>query len=168
MNIDEAMDFLRQHQPMPATDLVSDELASRYDKALDCLSGAGEPSCIPMLLNSFGDGDLFGVYTRVEGVICQFDEIEVVDHLNAALASRSDSVKYWSLQIASNFPNEILIPNLLRLARSNSLDIRTAAITTMGSIPSKEIDSFLLSARDTESDEDLNEILADIIECRGL
>lgn len=168
MNVDEAIDFLRQHQPMPATDLVSDELVSKYNNALDCLLDAGEPSCIPLLLNSFGDGDLFGVYTRVEGVICQFDEIEVVDHLNAALASGSDSVKYWSLQIASNFPNEILIPNLLRLARNDSIDIRTAAITTMGLIPSKEIDSFLLSASDTESDEDLKEILVDIIESREL
>ena len=64
--------------------------------------------CVDLLLNSFGKGDAHGVYQLVEDAILAFPDEVVVPALEGSLRNPAGSVRYWSAQIAANYPREEL------------------------------------------------------------
>ena len=131
MTLKEALDFLEQHQPMPADDTLDDDLIGRYEEVRGFLEQNPEELAVPLLLNSFGEGDGFGVYQRVEDVLVKLPNDVVLPHLLEALRSPIRSVRSWSAELASAFPNPILLPALEELLAIGESDERSAAITAL-------------------------------------
>ena len=69
MNKDEALDFLRQNQPLPSGDALTWELCKKYDEAREYFVEHPEPECIPLFLNSFGGRNCTGRYQVVDEVL---------------------------------------------------------------------------------------------------
>jgi hypothetical protein len=67
MNIDEAITFLKNHQPMPSDVDLDKETINGYDEARKVFLFNRAPECVPLFLNSFGEGDGFGVYDEMIG-----------------------------------------------------------------------------------------------------
>jgi hypothetical protein len=159
MNTDDALQFLRAHQPMPSDAQLSEEDVEQYDAVRRHFLAHPSPECVPLLLNSFGEGDGLGVYPLVEDVLRKLPKNAVVPHLRAALGSVHRSVRYWCAQIAAVCPDSFLIQPLTLLLDDSDPDIRCAAITALVQIEDGTIVPLLQSALDRESDPEVRQML---------
>lgn len=101
MNTNEALEFLRSHQPMPPDSTLTTELSQKYNEVREFFEAHPDPRCIPLFLNSFGDGDGFSAYQGVDLVLLLFSHEQVLPHLLTALSSIHPGVKSWTAEIAS-------------------------------------------------------------------
>ena len=69
MTDNEAIEFLKTVQPLPDDSELSEELIAQYDEVRKHFIKSPNELAVPLLLNSFGDGDGFGVYQLVEDAI---------------------------------------------------------------------------------------------------
>jgi HEAT repeat protein len=134
MKTEEALTFLRRFQPLPPTKELSEDLINQYDAIRKHFKNFPDDRCVPLLLNSFGLGDGFGVYQLVEDTILNQNESVVIPEIIRALRNESGSVRYWNAQIASNFRRSELVPPLLELIRGGNIDERLAAVFALEAI----------------------------------
>jgi hypothetical protein len=163
VSADEALSFLEAHQPMPDTRQSSDSEWSKYDEIREFFEENPDERCIPLFLNSFGQGDGRGVYQLIEDVIRNFSSEVVVPHLKAALTNSSDSIKYWNSQIASWFPDVRLVSELAVLITHSDSDLRCAALIALSGIQGQEVTECLQVALDRETDGELRELMTDAL-----
>ena len=131
MSIDDALQFLREHQPLPPTDEIPDALLRRFNEVREFFVANPDPRCVALLLNSFGEGDGHGVYQLVEDVIRAFPDEVVVTALVASLRNAVGSVRYWSAEIAAIRPSPDLVEPLIELLNHGNLDERLAAVAAL-------------------------------------
>ena len=163
MQIDEALEFLKAHQPMGPTQTIPQSEIDAYDAALELFIETPDDRCVALFLNSFGEGDLDGVYVQVEDVITEFDPALVLPHLKQALGSPRDSVRYWCAQIAAEFPSADIALELIDIAKSNDFDLRSAAVSALAQIEDETVSAFLEQMSQTEPDPELRALLAEIL-----
>lgn len=161
-----AIEFLRQHQPLPPDDELTDEEIEKYEEVCDYFERNADPECIPLFLHSFGEGTGDGLYQLVEDIIAKFSSGEVVPHLVHALGSPHESVRYWAAQIAAGYESPQLTEALLEIVRTDTPEIRGEAITALMSIEDPEIDNFFKHLAQTTTDEQLKEELEDVTSYR--
>ncbi|BDI33598.1 hypothetical protein CCAX7_56490 [Capsulimonas corticalis] len=164
MNHEEAIDFLRRHQPMPCDEELTRELIDTYEEVRLFFMENLDPRCVPLFLNSFGEGDGLGVYQLVDFVIAQYPDDIVIPDLVRALQSPHKGVAYWSAQIAACFPSEASLPALTRLIQSDDPDLRGAAITAVDLTPSASRSKILFDALENERDPTLIRLIKSAIE----
>lgn len=132
MTKSEAINFLKHNQPMPNDDeLRKSDIIKTYEKVRLYFIDNPNEECIPLFLNSFGGKDGLGVYQLVEEVIAMYDHDVVIPHIMEALNNPLDSIMYWSVQIASDFPDSRLFAQLSKLLLCEDADIKLATITTL-------------------------------------
>ncbi|WP_019636598.1 HEAT repeat domain-containing protein [Paenibacillus fonticola] len=164
MDLNEAIEFLRNNQPLVDDSVLEDETIKKYDEVRKFFLSNPDPSCVPLLLNSFGNGDGFGVYQLIEDVIVKFDNELVLPHLINALDSEHKSVRYWNAQIASSFPDTILIEPLIKLLEEKDSDIRYASITALSQIDEESIIEKMKDILKKEDDKDIIELIHEHLE----
>jgi hypothetical protein len=149
---------------MPNDQCLSTELISEYDDVRKFFIHNPDERCIPLFLNSFGDGSGFGVYQLVEDVIKQFDKTIVLPYLLDAIKSDYNSIRYWCIEIAGIFPDNSLIPDLKKNLYDSSVDIRTASMIALSQIKCDETIEILREALKQESDNDVLDMMKEIFE----
>lgn len=164
MTTEEALDFLRRHQPMPDDEMLSEEIINEYDQVRKHFLDISDERCIPLFLNSFGEGDGFGVYQLVEDVFRKYPPSKVVAHLETALADPKRSVRYWAAEIAANFPDEQLVPSLQALLDEDNEDLVAASVIALGQIESREAKSAIQSALDRSPSPHLRDLMREQLE----
>lgn len=157
------LNFLKQHQPMKSTKLVDNEVVAIYENVRTHFINNPDERCIPLFLNSFGEGDAHGVYQLVGEVMQVHPRNLVVLNLKESLQSRHASVRYWSAQIAADYPDASLVEQLIILVSDDDIDIRTAAVIALAEIPDARVIETLGELLSREPDEVLREILLDVI-----
>ncbi len=167
MNKEEAIEFLRRHQPMPPDSELTEDLSTRYDEIREYCIAHPDREYIPLFLNSFGEGDGFGVYVLVDRVIRQFSAEEVIPHLIEALHSEHPSVREWCADIAIDFKSPELIDPLRELLQNpnEKQDTRCYAASDLGLIDDERATAVLEDALAKETDPEvwveINDALAD-------
>ena len=163
MDHSEAIRFLERHQPLPDDKNMSEDVISQYDDVRKWFLKHPDPKCIPLFLNSFGDGDGCGVYPLIEDVIARHSASDVVPCLCDAINSKSPSIRYWCAQIATRFPTKRLVAPLSSLLRDSDFGIRYMAIAALELIGGEDVKQILKDALKGESDEEIRELLQDAI-----
>jgi HEAT repeat protein len=163
MTADEAFSFLRVHQPLPPTSGISNELIRRFDEVRRFFVEHPDDQCVELLLNSFGEGDGHGVYQLVEDTILAHDHDVVVSALQNSLLSRAGSVRYWSAQIAANYPEPELISPLVQVLTEGNLDERIAAVTALEGIQAPEVVSALEKALHREVEPPVQDLIREVL-----
>jgi len=97
---DEALAFLRAHQPLSDDDQLSEALVRRYHEGVSHFRAHADERSVPLLLGSFGRGTGHGVYQLVEDTLAVYGPGLVSDALLDAVAAAVASVREWSFQIA--------------------------------------------------------------------
>jgi HEAT repeat protein len=166
MDTEEALAFLSRHQPLPPDAGWTDELAERYAEVRDYFAHSPDPRCIPLLLNSFGQGSGFGNYQLVEDVMAQFPADLVVPNLVEALRHGTPSVRYWCAQIAAYFPESRLVGPLRDLLMTGDEDSQLAAVTALERIPDERVDDVFRQALRRELSNEAREFIVDALEIR--
>ena len=163
MDVKEALEFLKKHQPMPADRDLDKEVIGKYDEVRNLFLVYREPECVPLLLNSFGEREGLGVYQLVEDVITKYDNDEVVPHLKSALKSSFRSVRYWNAQIATYFPSIEIFEPLVELLDEDDIDIKYAVLTALAQFESNKVISIIKDFKEKETDLELQELAQEII-----
>lgn len=131
MNKEQALEFLRNHQPMPDDDDTNftAELLEQYDNIRIFFTENPCKESVPLFLNSFGKGDGSGIYTLIDGILFVNDEDFVIDTMSEILENPniSDAVRYWNTLFATNFSSVKFIKGLLLSLKSNDVGIKENA-----------------------------------------
>ena len=167
MTRDEALAFLRAHQPMPDDRDLSEELITAYDLVRRYFTAHPDPACIPLFLNSFGERSGFGVYQLVEDVLAKFPPGAALPHLVEALTHGRRPSRYWAALWAGDFPNALLSAPLIALLDQADCDLRSAAALSLEYIPGQRADDALRRASEREADEHVREVIDQAIENRS-
>ncbi|MCL6459271.1 MAG: HEAT repeat domain-containing protein [Gorillibacterium sp.] len=163
MILEEAIHFLQSNQPLPNDNDLSEQVIKTYDQTRMYFMNNPEIRCVPLFLNSFGEGSEFGVYQLIEDVTTQFPHEGVVQYLIKALQSEHKGVRYWCSQIASSFPNAKLIPPIVKLLEESDSDVRYSAITALAQIDDDRVLSIIKEKRLIETDQEIIDLIEEII-----
>lgn len=164
MEMKEALSFLRNHQPLPPDKDLDKETIELYNEVRKLFLVSIEPDCVPLLLNSFGDGSGLGIYQLIEDVISKYSIGDVLPHLKTALSSNFRSIRYWNTQIASLFPTIELLAPLTELLNEDDFDIKYAALTAIGQISDEKVLDVIKCFQNKETDLELLELSQEIID----
>ncbi len=158
-----ALSFLVRYQAMSDNEKAS--VISEYDAVRRHFLEHPDEECIPHFLNSFGDTRkcAFGVYQRIEDVIALFPKEKVLPHLIPALQSPSNDIRYWTAQIATRFPNPLLLAALESLARDEDSGIRFFGIVALEQIDDMRVPEIFRELSETERDPEIRELLTNAI-----
>ncbi|MCG1021473.1 HEAT repeat domain-containing protein [Sutcliffiella horikoshii] len=165
MNLSEAIDFLEKNQPLPDDSSLegNPEILNTYNEVRKYFLDNPNPICIPLFLNSFGEGSGFGAYQLIEDVLLKYLPEQVMPHLIEGLNSAQYEIRYWNTQIASSFPDEDLIEPLAKLLSDNSPDIRYMAVVALSEINDQRVISLIQTALKEEEDTEVMELIEDVI-----
>jgi len=108
MNNDEAIAFLRSHQPMPDDVDLSGPLIEEYDEVRRYLESNPDPRAPELLLRSLGRGSGFGVYQLVADTIRVHDRELVIEALQQVLSDETSPSMDWAVEIAGEYLDERL------------------------------------------------------------
>jgi hypothetical protein len=158
MNTSEAIEFLENNQPLPP-DYYLGEKIKVYDDVRAHFKANCDERCVILLLNSFGEGNGFGVYQLVEDTLKFYPLTIVASAINSALISDYRSVRYWSAQLAAVFPNEGAIENLSHLLLED-FDMRYAVITALVVLKTKSALDILEAHLGNEREEELKDLIS--------
>jgi len=161
MTDNEAIDFLKNHQPMPNDIFLNQniEILNIYEQVRKHFLHSFNKSCVPLFLNSFGDINGFGVYQLVEDVILRYEADIVLPHLIENIENGTYPVKYWCTQIAALFPDNRLIESLKNSFNGASFDLKYHIIIAMGNIENTEAKDLLISLLTKETNEELVDLI---------
>ncbi len=162
LNKHDALLFLQAHQPMPPDSELDQETIDQYDQVRRYFIEHPDVDAIALLLNSFGEGDGFGVYQLVEDAIIVHTPEAVIPHLQQALKAAQPSVQYWCAQIASHYSDKQLLEPLAELISDENADIREAAMIALAGIDSPMVKPLLQQRLADETDVDVQQLLQDI------
>lgn len=146
MTTEEALAFLRLHQPLPATRHIDEVLLKKFNEVCVHFSKHPDARCVPLLLNAFGEGDGHGVYQLVIDAIRVHPEELVVENLLAGLRSSHSSVREWNAEIAARYPRPEFVEPLSNLLRDGTIEERLAAIMALSLNKSSAAPSVLRDA----------------------
>lgn len=168
MTRDQAIEFLREHQPMPDDADLDDATAETYDEVREYFEANPDPECVSLFIGSFGDGLGFGVYQLVERTLARHPQDIVISAINNGLQSRFPGVQYWSANLAVAFPDDCFLCPLLANLKSGNPNTKSMALGALASLAtnlrSERARNAVLEFFDHETDEDLKSIAADVVE----
>ncbi len=175
MNNNQAIEFLKNHQPMPPTksttpedsdSLCPDELMMEYDSVRKYFMEHPDEKAIPLFLNSFSFGDGYGVYQLVEDYLWLFPKETVTPYLVEAVASQSDSVQYWAVLFSSSYINDsyVLRDKIVELLEHGTSEVKEACIVTLALLESSgDAISIFHNRLSNEQDIEIKQMLIDMI-----
>lgn len=159
MDLDSALEFLHNHQPLPADDQITEEQLLILDDVRKYFLKNYAPEAIPLLLNVFGDGNGFGVYQLMEDIFENVPKSTLVPCIAEGLRSKHRGVRYWNAEIASRYPAQDLIEPLSELLQDADVDIRTAASLALIASEQSQAKSIFRAHLIRETDPELCEII---------
>ena len=150
MTYEEAINFLKSHQPMPDTQIVitrenkewasplAIEIESLVDKWEEVLNYFMEHPCeesIPLFFNSLGDNDGLGVYQGLGHYLVKFPPEIVIPYFKSAFRSPSPAIRSWAADFALDIHSgaQDFIEAMLPLLLDSDDDVRCGTINALSS-----------------------------------
>lgn len=169
MTTPEALAFLQAHQPMPDDERLNlqPELMLAYDEVRQHFVEHPDPRCVPLLLNSFGGWNGFGMYQMVEDVFFQLDEPLVTHALLTNLRDvtlLNPCTLYWNVQLCLTFPHPGLVPALAQVLNHPLSNIRTVAVYALGQLEADTVAPLLRQQWAVEDDADVAAAIQEVLE----
>ncbi|WP_253947920.1 hypothetical protein [Paenibacillus ehimensis] len=78
---------MKDNHPLPKDSEERFDIIKKYDEVRIHFLNNPDPKCIPLFLNSFGEGSGIGVYQHIEDVLLKYSTEEVLPYLISALKS---------------------------------------------------------------------------------
>ena len=127
MKTDDALRFLKTHQPMPGDLDITDEEGIMFSDILKHFEKNPDPGCIPLFINAVSKSTGLGMYEHIKFVLMAHQKEDVVPHLREGLCSGNDGVKYrccwWAIDMDAWELEDLIKP----LANHEDEDIQDAA-----------------------------------------
>ncbi|MCT7942917.1 hypothetical protein [Shewanella holmiensis] len=164
MNIYEALEFLKKHQPLPTDEQISANEIDTFNKVMNYFIDNPDERCIPLMMNAFGDEDGFGVYQLCDDVFNKYEPSKVMPHIKLALTSEYYGVRYWASQWAMDINDIGLFPEL-KLMLQNPIDEEAhyycvaALMDIWNKIPETEVSDTIIHFGSLSTNPDILELI---------
>ena len=181
MTYEEAINFLKSHQPMPDTlvpipsenkELVNEieSLLTKWEEALDYFMEHPCEEAIPLFFNSLGDDDGLGVYTLLRHYLVKFPPEIVIPYFKSAFRSPSPIIRAWAAEFAWDIDSgaQDFIEAILPLLFDSDPAVRGCAIVALSYKAEKGFfdwhlyETLLRQAYGKEIDEDIKQSYEEI------
>ena len=166
MNVQQALDFLSENQPMP--DHPSEALLERYRETTEVLFQFPDSGCIPLYIGSLADWDNWSIYDSIVSVLRLFPLETVVPHLLKGFESANLSQRQWTADMVRFFPDPVFLPFLEKLLQESKTETRMVAAAALERVGGSEAALIARSRLAVESDEDVIEALESLVAQEGL
>lgn len=151
MNKEEALAFLKKHQPMPEDKELTQELMNKYEEVKTFFEKNPDVDCIPLFIKSFGE-DGFGMYEDVRFVFYKLPSETVAGYLKQFLYSKNRNIRHWCAEFALSYSFPELTEPLTYCLKEQDDEIRNCAVIALQFIPEKRVTKVLQEAYEHEVD----------------
>ncbi|MCA3022307.1 MAG: hypothetical protein ACK5RJ_12195 [Burkholderiales bacterium] len=127
MTHEEARAFLIEHQPLPSTRTISDELIAEFEQISKHLAAHPDSSLLPLLLGALGEGSGHGAYQRIDDTLRAHPIDDVLQAIQQGLHSECKYTVEWCAEFAMDFFDERLLDALFSVAQTGSTDAQMYA-----------------------------------------
>jgi hypothetical protein len=160
MTNDEALDFLRVHQPLPSgRGKADDSLIARFDEVRKHFLAHPDPRCVPLLLGAMGDGYGHGVYQLVEDTLRAHPDEVVVASLLTTLEHPIAPVRCWSAHTAMCYPRPELVPALVRMLKRENPEEQLWAASALARVETDDVRRVLADALVWVTDNEVRSVI---------
>src|SRR5947209_5545820 len=137
MTTEQAIEFLRRHQPLPLDSRMSQELIDEWFAVLEYLRDHPKPAAVPLLLGAVSDVASYG-YTVLAEVLDLHPREAVSAALLEAMGSADEGRRVCAMDLSRYLPGaERYRQQFLAGLRSNSRGERASAIDALGPVATK-------------------------------
>lgn len=161
MNLEDALRFLREHQPM--SDHASTEEVRLLHIVQQYFYYNPHEDAVPLLLNAFGYFSDQSLYEGLVSTLKKHDRQTVLPHVAAACESPHRGVRLAAANVAFSFPHEMMVDALSELLRDEFSMIRLSAANALERIGGEEVQAVVKTALILEKDEDVQQVLESIL-----
>ncbi|RJG36506.1 hypothetical protein [Motilimonas pumila] len=127
MNIEESLQFLAKHQPMPSDLEITNVQCDLFVASLELFQNSHDVRCIPLFMNCVSEHTGMGMYEIIADVLMNQDRVNVIRGLRDGLQSNDIAIKYrccwWALELDA----WELLPIIEPLVNSDNEDLRDAS-----------------------------------------
>lgn len=165
-NYEEILNFLKNNQPLPDENNITDEQINMYRNSIEYLDYVyADERCIPLLLNCFGSWYLFEIDKHVEFILLKFDKEIVEPYLIDALKSKNMYVRYWATHYACTFLSEknIYLLETIVLNKNEYEETRLFALIAMSFINEEKTNKYIKELSEDDFNKQLIEDYKDSI-----
>lgn len=127
MDTEQALLFLRAHQPMLGDGFATQEDCNTYVAILDYFKTKHDERCLPLLINSVSPDTTLGMYEHIVVVLMQYPPEKVIPHIRQGLVNGNDGVLYRCCWWAADFSAWDLVDLIQPLTTHSDEDIRLSA-----------------------------------------
>ena len=113
----EALEYLREHQPMPSDAVVTAAQADRFIEVLQLLEAYPSEQAIPLLVGSVSETTGLGMYEHIGFVLRKLPVEQVAQHLIPLLEHPMPEVRGRAAWWCSDCPCPLLAMPLMRQLR---------------------------------------------------
>jgi hypothetical protein len=162
MNAQEAIDFLKAHQPMPSEERRHNDLFSRLEEVRKYFASCPDDRSVHLFIGALGPGDGNGIYPMIEDVLRAHSPDIVMAELKVGLRSLHPSVRYWSAQFAAGYPNADIAEDLISAFLIGDVDTQLAVITAIEAIDSPATRKLLIDVRENSLDQEVTDLIDEV------
>lgn len=157
--------FLRAHQPLPPDLEWDDDLLQSFGSLREYLAGHPVDRLLPLLLSCLGDGNGWGHYQVLGGVVTRHQPHHVLEALRVALGHPRWSVRYWAVHLAvdAGYAGK-LIEQLQALLTDPVDEVRTMATTAIECLPTEHASRLLRARLDEEKSPEVRVFIQESID----
>ncbi|PEB78424.1 hypothetical protein COM95_26590 [Bacillus cereus] len=163
MNREQAIQILKKYSPMPDDEDLTEEMIDEYASAITYFEENPHPSCIEPIMMTFSLDGCYGVYDHATGVLCEFNNDEIVPHLIRTIQNKHEGRRYWGTELAKFFPDVRLVSSLLTCIEDPNDEIREYVAYALSKIGDKSVLPVLHNRLLKEHNEDVCEELKQAI-----
>lgn len=127
MKTEDALQFLRDRQPMPSDHVITEDEGRIYASVIRHFERKPDSRCIPLFIGSVGNRNGLGMYEHIKLVLRRHGKEDVVPHLRRALKRSNDEVKSRCIWWACDLDAWELANDIQPLLRSQDIDVKEAA-----------------------------------------
>jgi hypothetical protein len=129
MKTEDAIAFLKSHQPMPSDHEITDAEGAAFSEIIKHFEQNPDPRCIPLLIGAVSKNTGLGMYEHIKFVLMAHSKDEVAPHLRYGLCHGNDGTKYrccwWACDVDAWELEDVIRP----LVDHEDEDIQDAAST---------------------------------------
>jgi hypothetical protein len=127
LETEQALLFLRAHQPMPSDHEITDDEAATFFAILQHFTTKHDARCLPLLIHSVSPGTGMGMYEHIESVLVAHPREQVLPHLQHGLVAGNAGVLYRCCWWAADLSAWELVEQIQPLTTHPDEDIQSAA-----------------------------------------
>lgn len=131
MDTEQALTFLRAHQPMPSDQAISDEEGATFVAILEHFEMKCDERCLPLLIHSVSPDTGLGMYEHIQFVLMAHPREQVIPQLRRGLTEGNDGVRsrccWWAMVVSAWELADLIEP----LTEHSDEDVRLPAVDFM-------------------------------------